>query len=264
MNASQPPALLPAPAPRYPLERVAVVRLPTTTVRIRPICPSDAPSLQAGMRHLSERTRWLRFHMPITHLSDAQVRVLVEVDHHDREALVAEVRRSGGGWRPVGVARYARIGDDRADLAIVVADAWQGRGIGRLLVDRLAAAAREEGVAAFVAQVMSENRQVLRLIRQPLTRRVEVSMAGPVTDIVWWLADPPPGTGTPPSAVRDRVALLPDPALDTRGGVGGRAGGVPPPDRGRAPGTGVRALRLLRRRPGTDEGAAGTAQSSRA
>lgn len=266
MNASQPPAPLPVstPASRYPLERVAVVQLPTTTVRVRPIRPSDAPSLQAGMRHLSERTRWLRFHMPITHLSDAQVRVLVEVDHHDREALVAEVRRNGGGWRPVGVARYARVSDDRADLAIVVADAWQGRGIGRLLVNRLAAAAREEGVAAFVAQVLSENRQVFRLIRQPL-RRVEVSMAGPVTDIVWWLADPPPDTGTPPAAVRERAAPLPDPAPAARGDGRGRAGGVPPsPDRGRGPGTGVRPLRLLRQRADTDGGAAGKGRSSRA
>jgi len=195
MNAAQPSA--PPPTPRYPWERVTVVQLPTATVRVRPIRPTDGPSLQAGMRSLSERTRWLRFHMPISQLTDAQVRVLVEVDHHDREALVAEVRRDGGGWRPVGVARYARVSADRADLAIVVQDDWQGRGIGRLLIDRLAAAAREAGVAAFVAQVLSENRQALRLIGRPLTRQVEVTMAGPVTDVVWWLVDPPPRTSAP-------------------------------------------------------------------
>jgi GNAT superfamily N-acetyltransferase len=215
MDAAQPPA--PATTPRYPWERVTVVQLPTATVRIRPIRPSDGPSLQAGVRMLSERTRWLRFHMPITQLTDAQVRVLVEVDHHDREALVAEVRRDGGEWRPVGVARYARIGPDRADLAVVVTDAWQGRGIGRLLVDQLAAAARAEGMAAFVAQVLSENRRVLELIHRPPMGLVEVSMDGPVTDVVWWLAGPSPGTGAPtPSG--DRVASLPGPGRGMLGG----------------------------------------------
>jgi GNAT superfamily N-acetyltransferase len=215
MDATQPPN--PATTPRYPWERVTVAQLPTATVRIRPICPSDGPSLQAGIRMLSERTRWLRFHMPITHLTDAQVRVLVEVDHHDREALVAEVRRAGRGWRPVGVARYARVGPDRADLAVVVMDAWQGRGIGRLLLDQLAAAARAEGMAAFVAQVLSENRRVLGLIRRPRVGLVEVNMDGPVTDVVWWLADPSPATGAP-ATPRARVASLPGPGRGMQGG----------------------------------------------
>ena len=251
MNAAPPPA--PASTPRYPQERVAVVRLPTATVRIRPILPSDAPMLQEGVRQLSERTRWLRFHMPISQLSDAQARVLVDVDHHDREALVAEVLQDGG-WRPVGVARYARVSADQADLAIVVTDAWQGRGIGRLLVDRLAAAARQEGFAAFVAQVISENQQVFRLFRGA---RVELSMAGPVTDVVWWLADPPPDTSAQ-SAAHDPATSRLDQAPGAKEGGRDRPGGVPPPPaRDRRRGTGARALRLLRRRTGTDPGAAG-------
>jgi GNAT superfamily N-acetyltransferase len=187
---SQPPS-----PPRPGGERTTVTRLPAATVRVRPIRPSDAPILQAGMARLSDRTRWLRFHMPISRLSAAQLRALVHVDHHHREALVAEVRGADGGWEPVGVARYARTTEDRADLAVVVEDAWQGRGIGRLLLDRLAAAAREEGVVAFVAEVLSENHQALRLVRPPRPPQVEVSTTGPVTDVVWWLAPARAGQG---------------------------------------------------------------------
>ncbi|SRR6266581_9199899 len=190
MTATYPSAPPPTAAPRGAPGRVTVTPLPAATVRVRPIRPSDGPVLQAGMGELSEQTRWLRFHMPISRLSDAQLRLLVDVDHHDREALLAEVRGEGGEWEPVGVARYARVAADRADLAVVVADAWQGRGIGGLLIERLTAVARGEGIVAFVAQVLSENRRVLALLRRP-GHRVELTMAGPITDAVWWLTDPP-------------------------------------------------------------------------
>lgn len=138
-----------------------------TPVRFRPIEPSDAPLLEEGMARLSERSRRLRFHSAVTHLTDAQLRHLVDVDHHDQEALVADVLQDDG-YVGVGVARYARSGrDDPApEFAMVVEDAWQGRGVGRLLLRALFATVRRNGFDRLTAEVLAENDRMIRLLRE--------------------------------------------------------------------------------------------------
>lgn len=138
-----------------------------TPVRFRPIRLEDAPLIQEGMARLSERTRRMRFHSAVTHLSEAQLNHLVDVDHHDQEALVADVLE-GDEYRGVGVARYARHGpdDDAPEFAIVVEDALQGRGIGRLLLRSLFATARRNGFERLSAEVLAENDRMLHLLRE--------------------------------------------------------------------------------------------------
>ena len=83
------------------------------------------------------------------------------MDHHTRVALVAEL-----GDRLVGVARYDREpGTDSAEVAFVVSDEHQGRGIGTVLLEHLAAAARERGITRFVAETLAHNRQMLGVFR---------------------------------------------------------------------------------------------------
>lgn len=183
----------------YPAHRIVEDRLPDgTEVRCRPILPDDAVELRRGLERLSERTRWLRFHAPVHELSDAEVRMLVDVDHHDREALVAEVRTGSRWvpglrhWQPVGVARYARTGPEEAEVAIVVEDAWQGRGIGRWLLGRLVAAAREEGIRRLIGEVLAENQVALRLAEAP-GLRVERHEDGTVVHLVAHLDEPDGG-----------------------------------------------------------------------
>lgn len=137
-----------------------------TPVRFRPIEAGDAPLLRDGLERLSDRSRRLRFHSAVTSLSDAQLRHLVDVDHHDQEALIADVL-DGDEYVGVGVARYARAGpDDVPEFAIVVEDAWQGRGVGRPLLRALFATARRNGFDRLGAEVLAENDRMLRLLRE--------------------------------------------------------------------------------------------------
>lgn len=138
-----------------------------TPVRFRPIEVDDAVLLREGLDRLSDRSRRLRFHSAVTSLSDAQLRHLVDVDHHDQEALIADVLQ-GDEYVGVGVARYARAGreDDAPEFAMVVEDAWQGRGVGRLLLRALFVAARHNGFERLTAEVLAENDRMLRLLRE--------------------------------------------------------------------------------------------------
>jgi nucleotide-binding universal stress UspA family protein len=129
---------------------------------IRPIGPSDREALLAGFERLSPESRYRRFFTPMPTLSNRDLDYLTNVDHRDHEALVALDEADGGGI--VGVARYVRTGPDEAEPAIVVADDWQGRGLGHRLLECLAERAREEGVARFRAPVLAENDAALRLL----------------------------------------------------------------------------------------------------
>lgn len=131
-------------------------------VDLRPIDPSDKDLLREGFERLSLESRYERFLSPLDHLSPAVLRYFTEVDHHDHEALVALDPASG---RMVGVARYVR--EERpevAEAAITVADDWQGRGLGTLLLDELAERAREEGIERFSAYVLARNEDMIGML----------------------------------------------------------------------------------------------------
>jgi len=132
-------------------------------ILIRPIGPDDRGELAAGMQRLSAESRYRRFFAPTSELSESQLRYLTEVDHHDHEALVAVEPETGHG---IGVARFVRLKSDPelAEVAVAVADSWQGRGVGTALLHRLADRAREEGVRRFTAEILSDNRPMLELI----------------------------------------------------------------------------------------------------
>ena len=132
-------------------------------VTLRPITPADKPLLAASFERLSEESRYRRFFTTMNKLSAAQLDYLVDVDHHDHEAIVAVDPESGEG---LAVARYIRSKEnaEAAEVAITVADDWQGRGLGRALLDRLTYRARREGVRRFTALVQSDNRASLGLL----------------------------------------------------------------------------------------------------
>jgi nucleotide-binding universal stress UspA family protein/RimJ/RimL family protein N-acetyltransferase len=132
-------------------------------VTLRPIAPDDSPLLAASFERLSEESRYRRFFTIKDKLSAAELEYFVDVDHSDHEAIVAIDPSSGG---LLGVARYIRSPRDAelAEVAVTVADDWQGRGLGRSLLDRLTYRARREGVRRFSALVQSENRASLGLL----------------------------------------------------------------------------------------------------
>jgi GNAT superfamily N-acetyltransferase len=123
-------------------------------VVIRPIAPSDAPRLDAAHGRLSPETIRRRYLAPKPHLSARDLRYLTEVDGVDHLAFVALQRGA-----ILGVARCVRSPKDprEAEAAIVVADAFQGQGLGRRLGTALADAARERGIERFTAMLLRDN-----------------------------------------------------------------------------------------------------------
>jgi len=163
-------------------------------VFVRPIRPDDAARLTAFHAGLSRETIVQRFFRRTPPLSPAQAAQLACVDYADRMALVATCGPAPGAPNApiVAVARYDRTGDDQAEVGFVVADEWQGRGLGSALFHRLAAYARARGIQTFAALTMTSNTRVLGLLRRsgyPCTAHVasvEVELwldisAGPVT-----------------------------------------------------------------------------------
>jgi RimJ/RimL family protein N-acetyltransferase len=148
-------------------------------ILIRPIEPTDAQLLKTGFEHLGAVSRYRRFLSPIDHLSDRQLIYLTEVDHIAHEALVAIGAATGEG---VAIARFVRDPEDRseAELAIVVADLWQGRGVGTALVEQLSARARSAGVECFTARMLIGNHAGRRLLERVADEISEDQGAGTI------------------------------------------------------------------------------------
>ena len=132
-------------------------------VLIRPIGPSDRDELAAGFERLSPESRYRRFFGPMKELSARELDRLTQIDHSDHEALVAFDESTGEG---IGVARYVRTDLHEAEPAVVIADAWQRRGLATELLDRLAERAREEGIERFRAPVLAQNRGAIALLHR--------------------------------------------------------------------------------------------------
>ncbi|HEX3650664.1 MAG TPA: GNAT family N-acetyltransferase [Pseudonocardiaceae bacterium] len=131
------------------------------TVHLRPIIPTDADRIRGLHGRLSERTRYFRYFSPYPYMSDRDLRRFSVVDHHGRVAFGAFL-----GDDLIAVGRYERLGTtDSAEVAFVVEDQHQGRGLGSILLEHLAAAARERGIGRFVAEVLGENGQMVRVFR---------------------------------------------------------------------------------------------------
>ncbi len=128
-----------------------------TTVRFRPIHPDDGAALSVFHDGLSARSVYRRFFFVHPHLTEAEILRFTRVDYADRMAYVVV-----DGDRIVGVGRYERMpAGDEAEVAFVVTDDHQHLGIGTLLLDHLADAARAQGIARFTAQTMTDNRDML-------------------------------------------------------------------------------------------------------
>jgi GNAT superfamily N-acetyltransferase len=135
-------------------------------VLVRPVVPSDRDELAAGYRRLSSRSRHTRFFSPPDDLDDDDLDYLTILDYRDHFAVAAFLLDEPG--QPgVAVARYVRDPDDpsRAEVAITVLDDHQRRGIGTLLMQRLAAVAATNDIDTFVQFVLWDNDDMVGLLR---------------------------------------------------------------------------------------------------
>ena len=131
-----------------------------SAAHMRQIRRADASAIVEFHARMSDRTRYLRYFSPYPRIPERDLERFVNVDHHDREAFVIV-----SGPRIMAVGRYERLGPDSpdAEVAFVVEDAHQGRGIGSVLLEHLAEAARENGITRFVAEVLPQNGGMLRV-----------------------------------------------------------------------------------------------------
>lgn len=135
-----------------------------TEVPYRPIAPADQIALQHFHTRLSDRSIHQRFFGPRPWLSDEMAHYFTHLDGIDRFALIS--LDPTAPEEITAVVRFDREpGTDRAEYAAVVADHWQGHGLGLALTHRLIAAARRRGVRSFYALVLPENRRMLNLLR---------------------------------------------------------------------------------------------------
>ncbi len=133
-----------------------------TVVSIRPITPADAFRLRRMFDRLSPESIYHRFFSPVPLARRATLLHLAGVDHELHESLVAQC-----GDEIVGVARFdGRRDETDAEVAVIVEDALQGRGLGTLLLRRLARIGAKRGLLAFRAVMLGENRAALRFLRR--------------------------------------------------------------------------------------------------
>ena len=133
-----------------------------STAHLRPIRPDDAEELARMHRQQSQTSIYLRFFTYKSSLSSKELQRFTQVDHRDRVALI--VLRGG---EIIGVGRYDRLDDPlEAEVAFNIADSQQGRGLGSILMEHLAVAARENGIRRFSAEVLPENRKMLSVFQE--------------------------------------------------------------------------------------------------
>jgi acyl-CoA synthetase (NDP forming)/RimJ/RimL family protein N-acetyltransferase len=130
------------------------------TAHIRPIQPDDADLLVTFYGRVSDRSKYYRFFSPMPHLSERDVRHFTRVDHVGRVAFVVTLQ-----GQIIAVGRYDVVSPGQAEVAFLVEDQHQGRGIAQLLLEHLAQAGRERGVERFTAEVLPDNDAMIQTFR---------------------------------------------------------------------------------------------------
>jgi acetyltransferase len=133
-------------------------------LHVRPIRPEDAELERAFVHGLSDESRYFRFFYQLHELTPAMLARFTQVDY-DREMALVAIDGSGAARSIVAVARYIIIADrESAEFAIVVTDAWQGRGVARLLMTRLVDCARARGLRRLEGAVLRANSKMLKFM----------------------------------------------------------------------------------------------------
>ncbi|MCJ7831659.1 MAG: GNAT family N-acetyltransferase, partial [Dehalococcoidia bacterium] len=155
--------------PRVPTLEEYEVDVPLrdgSTVHLRPIRPDDDGMMIALFNRFSPRTIYLRFHHVIGEMTKEEVQRYTRIDYQDTFALVATLGEPPDE-RIIAVGRYARLGNsDRAEVAFVVEDSHQRRGISTHLLDQLAIVARGKDIRIFETDVLGENKEMMEVFRE--------------------------------------------------------------------------------------------------
>ena len=128
-------------------------------IYIRVATGLDREKLRVMFARSSPETIYRRFHIPYPEVPKWMVALILAADHHDKEALVAVAEE-----KIVGHAMYVGLADDsEAEMAIIVEDSWQSKGVGKSLLLELAQRARLRDIETFTGEVLGQNRPMLGL-----------------------------------------------------------------------------------------------------
>jgi RimJ/RimL family protein N-acetyltransferase len=175
MTEPGPEPMLPARAssrltPLYVAARTSQLTLKDgSRVLLRPGLPTDRALLAREFERLSPESRYRRFFSPLKAMTPTLLDYLTSMDYVDHFAWAALSAEPGphGEVQGIGVSRYIRLPDPTAaEMAVTVVDDWQGKGLGRILLDALVLEALENGISRFEGDVLVENRPMQELLRR--------------------------------------------------------------------------------------------------
>jgi acetyltransferase len=137
-----------------------------TGIFIRPIKPEDEPLLNEFVESLSPRSIYFRFFSPLKKLPHKVLARFTQLDY-DRDMALVALETGVKDEKILGVGRIMHLADEvSSEFAIVIHDAWQGKGLGSKLLELCIAVARKQGIKTILATTMSENKALLALARK--------------------------------------------------------------------------------------------------
>ena len=138
-----------------------------TPVHLRPICPADESKLSDLFYSLTDNTLYRRFMRVIKRVPHKDLQYFLDVDYKANMAIVLETREPGREPRIIGMAQYfLDLATHFAEVALVVRDEWQGKGLGTCLIGEMIRLAQENGVAGFTADVLSANHVMVHIFQK--------------------------------------------------------------------------------------------------
>lgn len=150
----------------YPRALERDVGVKNATLVLRPIRPEDAEMEVRFISRISTRSSYLRFHSPVRELTRERLVRFTQIDY-DREMAFVAVDTSGEQEEIRGISRYTCTADGHsAEFGILVEDAWQGRGLGHVLMDAIESTAQARGLASLVGFVLKDNDAMGEMMEQ--------------------------------------------------------------------------------------------------
>lgn len=136
-----------------------------TDILIRPIRPEDAEIVQDFVRNLSQESRYMRFMQALRELTPDMLVKLTQIDY-DRDMAFVALSQQGDEVSKIGIVRYSINPDHTScEFALAISDQWQNRGLGRLLMNTIMDMARDRGLRTIEGEVLSNNSNMLRLMK---------------------------------------------------------------------------------------------------
>lgn len=186
MNVARLPLRPPGGVPR------AATLADGSVVVVRSLRRDDGIRLRRMYERCSPETIYKRFMTPVPRFTETMIRTLVDMDGHNRDAVVATCDEE-----IVGVARFHRTGEHEAEFAVEVEDAWQRRGLGRVLSGMIGTRARANGIEALTGAMLAENAGAQHLLKAVFPGIRHEVHAGELTFRVPLGAAPAPASAQP-------------------------------------------------------------------